>query len=178
MRSSPLRLRASDTARRRGHEAGTGDDVTTGLRLWVRLPSSVLPVLRGLGTGQPPAGSRAGKCKSSDSRFFFLIQDQFFAIIIDESLRECRCSSNHSELFPCQLKSEPESPSSVGVMDGSRLLLCALTFFCLSLNPLPSLLGSETSGSPNFSPGHGPSRTLVWFPNHTQDFGEHVTIKA
>lgn len=69
-----------------------------------------------------------------------------------------------------QLKSEPESPSSVGVMDGSRLLLCALTFFCLSLNPLPSLLGSETSGSPNFSPGHGPSRTLVWFPNHTQDF--------
>lgn len=57
MRSSPLRLRASDTARRRGHEAGTGDDVTTGLRLWVRLPSSVLPVLRGLGTGQPPAGS-------------------------------------------------------------------------------------------------------------------------
>lgn len=111
-------------------------------------------------------------------KIFFLIQDQLFAIIIDESLRECRCSSNHSELFPCQLKSEPESPSSVGVMDGSRLLLCALTFFCLSLNPLPSLLGSETSGSPNFSPGHGPSRTLVWFPNHTQDFGEHVTIKV
>uniref|UniRef100_A0A671UMI7 Sterol regulatory element-binding protein 2 n=1 Tax=Sparus aurata TaxID=8175 RepID=A0A671UMI7_SPAAU len=69
-----------------------------------------------------------------------------------------------------QLKSEPDSPSSVGVMDRSRLLLCALTFFCLSLNPLPSLLGSEASGSPNFSPGHGPSRTLVWFPSHTQDF--------
>lgn len=59
-------------------------------------------------------------------------------------------------------------------MDRSRLLLCALTFFCLSLNPLPSLLGSETSGSASFSPGHGPSRTLVWFPNHTQDFGEHL----
>lgn len=72
----------------------------------------------------------------------------------------------------CQLKSEPDSPSSVGVMDRSRLLLCALTFFCLSLNPLPSLLGSEASGSPSFPPGHGPSRTLVWFPSHTQDFGE------
>uniref|UniRef100_A0A674CK36 Sterol regulatory element-binding protein 2 n=1 Tax=Salmo trutta TaxID=8032 RepID=A0A674CK36_SALTR len=46
-----------------------------------------------------------------------------------------------------QVKSEPGSPSSVGVMDRSRLLLCALTFFCLSLNPLPSLLGSEAQGS-------------------------------
>ncbi|XP_019726521.1 sterol regulatory element-binding protein 2 [Hippocampus comes] len=67
-----------------------------------------------------------------------------------------------------QMKCEPDSPSSVGVMDGSRLLLCALTFFCLSLNPLPSLLGSESSES--LSPGHGPSRTLVWFPSPTQDF--------
>lgn len=70
-----------------------------------------------------------------------------------------------------QLKSEPDSPSSVGVMDRSRLLLCALTFFCLSLNPLPSLLDSETSGSTSFSSGHGPTRTLVWFPSHTQGFG-------
>uniref|UniRef100_A0A665W2C5 Sterol regulatory element-binding protein 2 n=1 Tax=Echeneis naucrates TaxID=173247 RepID=A0A665W2C5_ECHNA len=69
-----------------------------------------------------------------------------------------------------QVKSEPDSPSSVGVMDGSRLLLCALTFFCLSLNPLPSLLGSEASGSHSLPAGHGPSRTLVWFPSHTQDF--------
>ncbi|XP_026201423.1 sterol regulatory element-binding protein 2 isoform X1 [Anabas testudineus] len=68
------------------------------------------------------------------------------------------------------VKSEPDSPSSVGVMDRSRLLLCALTFFCLSLNPLPSLLGSDASGSPNLSAGHGPSRTLVWFPSHTHDF--------
>uniref|UniRef100_A0A667WRG6 Sterol regulatory element-binding protein 2 n=1 Tax=Myripristis murdjan TaxID=586833 RepID=A0A667WRG6_9TELE len=60
-----------------------------------------------------------------------------------------------------QVKSEPDSPSSVGVMDRSRLLLCALTFLCLSLNPLPSLLGSEASGSPSLSAGHGPSRSLV-----------------
>ncbi|KAK7939350.1 hypothetical protein WMY93_002676 [Mugilogobius chulae] len=73
-----------------------------------------------------------------------------------------------------QVKSEPESPSSVGVMDGSRLLLCVLTFFCLSLNPLPSLLGSETTGTSSFTLGHGPSRTLSWFPSHTQDFGSWV----
>lgn len=69
-----------------------------------------------------------------------------------------------------QMKIEPDSPSSVGVMDRSRLLLCALTFFCLSLNPLPSLLGSEASGSPSLSTGHGPARSLFWFPSHTQDF--------
>ncbi|XP_060883188.1 sterol regulatory element-binding protein 2 isoform X2 [Labrus mixtus] len=68
------------------------------------------------------------------------------------------------------MKSEPDSPSSVGVMDGSRLLLCALTFFCLSLNPLPSLLGSEDSGGAGLSPGHGASRTLFSLPNHSQDF--------
>ncbi|XP_062387953.1 sterol regulatory element-binding protein 2 isoform X1 [Sardina pilchardus] len=62
-----------------------------------------------------------------------------------------------------QLKSEPESPSTVGVMDRSRLLLCALTFLCLSLNPLPSLLGSEAHGGPSWGSeagGHGPTRTL------------------
>ncbi|XP_041673313.1 sterol regulatory element-binding protein 2 isoform X2 [Cheilinus undulatus] len=68
------------------------------------------------------------------------------------------------------LKSEPDSPSSVGVMDGSRLLLCALTFFCLSLNPLPSLLDSEDSGSSGLSAGHGASRSLVSVPHHSQDF--------
>ncbi|MEQ2279762.1 Sterol regulatory element-binding protein 2 [Ameca splendens] len=69
-----------------------------------------------------------------------------------------------------QVKSEPDSPSTVGVMDRSRLLLCALTFFCLSLNPLPSLLGSEDPENPGLTATHVPSRTLVWFPTHTQDF--------
>nr|XP_057905878.1 sterol regulatory element-binding protein 2 [Doryrhamphus excisus] len=68
------------------------------------------------------------------------------------------------------MKCEPDSPSSVGVMDRSRLLLCALTFFCLSLNPLPSLLGAESSSSQSVPTGHGPSRTLVWLPSPTQDF--------
>ncbi|PWA15564.1 hypothetical protein CCH79_00014770 [Gambusia affinis] len=68
------------------------------------------------------------------------------------------------------VKSEPDSPSTVGVMDRSRLLLCALTFFCLSLNPLPSLLGSEDPGRHGLAAAHVPTRTLVWFPIHTQDF--------
>ncbi|KAJ8387547.1 hypothetical protein AAFF_G00152430 [Aldrovandia affinis] len=73
-----------------------------------------------------------------------------------------------------QVKSEPNSPSSVGVMDRSRLLLCALTFLCLSLNPLPSLLGSEArGGGPGWvaaGGGHGPTRSLVGLPNQTENF--------
>uniref|UniRef100_A0A8B9HCJ6 Sterol regulatory element-binding protein 2 n=1 Tax=Astyanax mexicanus TaxID=7994 RepID=A0A8B9HCJ6_ASTMX len=71
------------------------------------------------------------------------------------------------------VKSEPASPSSsVGVMDRSRVLLCALTFLCLSLNPLPSLLGSDENNSPSWpgGEGHGPSRSLVWLPVQTQSF--------
>ncbi|CAL8265527.1 unnamed protein product [Gadus morhua 'NCC'] len=66
------------------------------------------------------------------------------------------------------MKNEPDSPSSVGVMDASRLLLCALTFFCLSLNPLPSLLGPPGPGA-GLGPTHGPSRSLTWLPPHTQN---------
>uniref|UniRef100_A0A671NDE2 Sterol regulatory element-binding protein 2 n=1 Tax=Sinocyclocheilus anshuiensis TaxID=1608454 RepID=A0A671NDE2_9TELE len=68
-----------------------------------------------------------------------------------------------------QVKSEPDSPSSVGVLDRSRLLLCTLTFFCLSLNPLPSLLGSEESAG--LAAAHGSSRLLFSLPAQTQSFG-------
>ncbi|XP_016343847.1 sterol regulatory element-binding protein 2 [Sinocyclocheilus anshuiensis] len=67
------------------------------------------------------------------------------------------------------VKSEPDSPSSVGVLDRSRLLLCTLTFFCLSLNPLPSLLGSEESAG--LAAAHGSSRLLFSLPAQTQSFG-------
>lgn len=49
MSSFPRCLRAGDAAGRRGAEAGTGDDVTTSLGLWVRFSSPVLSLLRGLG---------------------------------------------------------------------------------------------------------------------------------
>ncbi|XP_056128132.1 sterol regulatory element-binding protein 2 [Rhinichthys klamathensis goyatoka] len=68
-----------------------------------------------------------------------------------------------------QMKSEPDSPSSVGVMDRSRLLLCALTFLCLSLNPLPSLLHADEDRA--LSAAHGPSRSLFSLPGHTQGYG-------
>ncbi|KTF97329.1 hypothetical protein cypCar_00036845 [Cyprinus carpio] len=67
------------------------------------------------------------------------------------------------------VKSEPDSPSSVGVLDRSRLLLCTLTFLCLSLNPLPSLLGSEESAG--LTAVHGSSRSLFSLPAQTQSFG-------
>uniref|UniRef100_A0A8C7GMF1 Sterol regulatory element-binding protein 2 n=1 Tax=Oncorhynchus kisutch TaxID=8019 RepID=A0A8C7GMF1_ONCKI len=69
-----------------------------------------------------------------------------------------------------QVKSEPGSPSSVGVMDRSRLLLCALTFFCLSLNPLPSLLGSEAQSSSGLTSAHRASRALFSLPSQTHNF--------
>ncbi|KAJ8384121.1 hypothetical protein AAFF_G00208230 [Aldrovandia affinis] len=72
-----------------------------------------------------------------------------------------------------QVKSEPDSPASVVVMDRSRLLLCAFTVFCLSLNPLPSLLGSGAQAGPSWDlagAGQGSSRTISSLPNQTQSF--------
>ncbi|KAI5618645.1 sterol regulatory element-binding protein 2, partial [Silurus asotus] len=72
------------------------------------------------------------------------------------------------------MKSEPSSPpSSVGVMDRSRVLLCALTFLCVSLNPLPSLIGSDQYSTSSWPGGESfiRSRSLVWLPAQTQSFG-------
>nr|XP_023685706.1 sterol regulatory element-binding protein 2 isoform X2 [Paramormyrops kingsleyae] len=72
-----------------------------------------------------------------------------------------------------QMKCEPDSPASVGVMDRSRILLCALTFLCLSLNPLPSLLGPGARSGPEWPPaavGHVPSRTMLGLSGQTQSF--------
>ncbi|XP_047672199.1 sterol regulatory element-binding protein 2 [Tachysurus fulvidraco] len=71
------------------------------------------------------------------------------------------------------MKSEPSSPPSVGVMDRSRVLLCALTFLCVSLNPLPSLIGSDQHSASSWTGGESfiHSRSLVWLPAQTQNFG-------
>lgn len=66
--------------------------------------------------------------------------------------------------LPAQVKQEhpPPSPSSQGMLDRSRMALCAFVFLCLSFNPLASLLRS--SGAPAFvgSPGTaGPSRSIM-----------------
>uniref|UniRef100_A0A8B9MIE3 Sterol regulatory element-binding protein 1 n=1 Tax=Accipiter nisus TaxID=211598 RepID=A0A8B9MIE3_9AVES len=66
--------------------------------------------------------------------------------------------------LPAQVKQEhpPPSPSSQGMLDRSRMALCAFVFLCLSFNPLASLL--RGSGAPAFvgSPGTaGPSRSIM-----------------
>ncbi|XP_059420336.1 sterol regulatory element-binding protein 2-like isoform X3 [Carassius carassius] len=66
------------------------------------------------------------------------------------------------------VKSEPDLSSSLGVLDRSRLLLCTLTFLCVSLNPLPSLLGSEESAG--LTAAHGSSRSLFSLSAQTQSF--------
>uniref|UniRef100_W5MQN6 Sterol regulatory element-binding protein 1 n=1 Tax=Lepisosteus oculatus TaxID=7918 RepID=W5MQN6_LEPOC len=45
------------------------------------------------------------------------------------------------------VKQELPSPGSVGMLDRSRLALCAFTFLFLSLNPLAALLGGTGGGS-------------------------------
>ncbi|XP_022347212.1 sterol regulatory element-binding protein 1 isoform X2 [Enhydra lutris kenyoni] len=55
------------------------------------------------------------------------------------------------------------SPRSRGMLDRSRLALCALVFLCLSCNPLASLLGSRGLPSPSdvSSTYHGSGRNML-----------------
>ncbi|XP_064419405.1 sterol regulatory element-binding protein 2 isoform X2 [Latimeria chalumnae] len=43
-------------------------------------------------------------------------------------------------LDEAKVKEDPDSPATLGMLDRSRVLLCTLTFLCLSFNPLTSLL--------------------------------------
>ncbi|KAG9338808.1 hypothetical protein JZ751_025245 [Albula glossodonta] len=72
-----------------------------------------------------------------------------------------------------EVRSEADSHVSVGVGDRSRLLLCALTFLWLSLNPLPSLVGSRSQAGPfwDLAEGrHGAFRTMFSLPSQSQSF--------
>ncbi|KAM4722176.1 sterol regulatory element-binding protein 2 [Rhinophrynus dorsalis] len=60
-----------------------------------------------------------------------------------------------------KVKDEPDSPTGLGMMDRSRMLLCAMTFVCLSFNPLTSLLHSESGKSSERSVPHGAGRTML-----------------
>ncbi|XP_074696519.1 sterol regulatory element-binding protein 1 isoform X1 [Strix aluco] len=56
----------------------------------------------------------------------------------------------------------PPSPSSQGMLDRSRMALCAFVFLCLSFNPLASLLRGSGAPGPVGSPGTaGPSRSIM-----------------
>ncbi|KFP04790.1 Sterol regulatory element-binding protein 2, partial [Calypte anna] len=64
-----------------------------------------------------------------------------------------------------QVKQEhrpPPSPSSQGMLDRSRMALCAFVLLCLSFNPLSSLLrGSGASASVGSAGTAGPGRTIM-----------------
>uniref|UniRef100_A0A8C5QE44 Sterol regulatory element-binding protein 2 n=1 Tax=Leptobrachium leishanense TaxID=445787 RepID=A0A8C5QE44_9ANUR len=62
-----------------------------------------------------------------------------------------------------KVKDEPDSPTGLGMMDRSRMLLCAMTFLCLSFNPLTSLLPSENGQQADIGIQHGTGRSMLGF---------------
>nr|XP_016852970.1 PREDICTED: sterol regulatory element-binding protein 1 [Anolis carolinensis] len=57
---------------------------------------------------------------------------------------------------------QASSPGSLGMLDRSRMALCAFVFLCLSFNPLSSLLGgSGSSATTDTSGGSGPGRSIM-----------------
>lgn len=64
--------------------------------------------------------------------------------------------------IPLKVKDEPDSPPvALGMVDRSRILLCALTFLCLSFNPLTSLLDGRGTPDPDSLVRHGSGRNML-----------------
>lgn len=64
--------------------------------------------------------------------------------------------------IPLKVKDEPDSPPvALGMVDRSRILLCALTFLCLSFNPLTSLLDARGSPESDSLVRHGSGRSVL-----------------
>ncbi|XP_009954030.1 PREDICTED: sterol regulatory element-binding protein 2 [Leptosomus discolor] len=60
------------------------------------------------------------------------------------------------------VKDEPDSPPvALGMVDRSRILLCALTFLCLSFNPLTSLLDARGTPESDGLVHHGSGRNVL-----------------
>uniref|UniRef100_A0A8D0C8Q2 Sterol regulatory element-binding protein 2 n=1 Tax=Salvator merianae TaxID=96440 RepID=A0A8D0C8Q2_SALMN len=65
-------------------------------------------------------------------------------------------------LDDAKVKDEPDSPPvALGMVDRSRMLLCALTFLCLSFNPLTSLLEGQKTSDSDGSVRHGSGRSIL-----------------
>lgn len=61
-----------------------------------------------------------------------------------------------------QVKDEPDSPPvALGMVDRSRILLCFLTFLCLSFNPLTVLLRWGGAGDAEQHPYTGSGRSIL-----------------
>ncbi|XP_006890136.1 PREDICTED: sterol regulatory element-binding protein 2 [Elephantulus edwardii] len=67
-------------------------------------------------------------------------------------------------LDDAKVKDEPDSPPvALGMVDRSRILLCFLTFLCLSFNPLTSLLQWRGARDPDQHPYTGSGRSILSF---------------
>ncbi|XP_052523223.1 sterol regulatory element-binding protein 2 [Tympanuchus pallidicinctus] len=65
-------------------------------------------------------------------------------------------------LDDAKVKDEPDSPPvALGMVDRSRILLCALTFLCLSFNPLTSLLDARGNPESDSLTRHGSGRSML-----------------
>ncbi|XP_006259032.1 sterol regulatory element-binding protein 2 isoform X1 [Alligator mississippiensis] len=65
-------------------------------------------------------------------------------------------------LDDAKVKDEPDSPPvALGMVDRSRILLCALTFLCLSFNPLTSLLEGRRTAESDSPVYHGSGRSVL-----------------
>lgn len=61
-----------------------------------------------------------------------------------------------------KVKDEPDSPAvALGMVDRSRMLLCALTFLCLSFNPLTSLLEVQRTSDSDGPVHAGSGRSML-----------------
>lgn len=66
---------------------------------------------------------------------------------------------NHGKV---KQENPPPSPGSQGMLDRSRMALCAFVFLCLSFNPLASLLRGSSAPAPSGSLGTaGPGRSIM-----------------
>lgn len=64
--------------------------------------------------------------------------------------------------IPLKVKDEPDAPPvALGMVDRSRILLCALTFLCLSFNPLTSLLNARGTSESDSLVHHGSGRNVL-----------------
>lgn len=66
---------------------------------------------------------------------------------------------NHGKV---KQENPPPSPGSQGMLDRSRMALCAFVFLCLSFNPLASLLRGSSAPAPSGTLGTaGPGRSIM-----------------
>ncbi|XP_050823819.1 sterol regulatory element-binding protein 1 isoform X3 [Gopherus flavomarginatus] len=74
-------------------------------------------------------------------------------------------------------KEQQLSTGSLGMLDRSRMALCAFVFLCLSFNPLASLLrGTSPKGTPESGASPGPGRSIMGQPDSIDEASGWLTL--